>query len=304
MAFRFANVDGRAALVSGDNYYDLEKVSGGRVSADPMIALNSVSQFSDITAILANEQPTGTISEAKFGAPVPRPRQSFGVGVNYRKHAEESKMQIPTIPMIFTKFPSCIAGPTATVELRSDYVDWECEMVFVIGREAKDVSEADAWSYVAGLCAGQDISDRPAQISGVSAQFNMGKSFDTFGPIGPFLVSPDSLDDPSDLALETKINGDVVQSDRTSDMIFNVPQLVSYLSHIVTLNVGDIVFTGTPAGVGMPEGKFLKDGDVITTTIEGLGTMVNPCVRVSDHPHAKDPLPKVLQAIMGQAAQI
>ncbi len=182
-------------------------------------------------------------------------------------------------------------------ELRSDYVDYEGELVVVIGPGGKDISVDDAWRHVAGVCIGQDISDRPAQFGSAPPHFDLGKSFDTFGPIGPLLVSTDEVSAGADLELVTKINGEIRQQDNTGDLIFGVPQLVSYLSHITTLAAGDMIFTGTPSGVGAFDGRFLKDGDIVTTTIAELGTMTNRCVRVSDHPRA-DFVPPQLKAIL------
>jgi 2-keto-4-pentenoate hydratase/2-oxohepta-3-ene-1,7-dioic acid hydratase in catechol pathway len=192
-------------------------------------------------------------------------------------------MEIPEVPMVFTKFPSCIVGPTATVEMRSDGVDYEGELVAVIGEGGKDITVDDAWSHVVGLTVGQDISDRPAQFMAKPPQFNLGKSFDTYGPIGPVLVSTDSFSGRDDLELSTYVNDERRQHDRTSNLIFDVPTLVSFLSHITTLQTGDIIFTGTPEGVGAVDRNYLKDGDVITTTIEGIGSIINRCARVSDY---------------------
>ena len=192
-------------------------------------------------------------------------------------------MDIPAVPMIFTKHTTCLVGPNATIEMRSDHVDYEAELVVVIGKSGKDIQKDKAWDHVAGLCVGQDISDRTVQFSSKPPQFNLGKSFDTFGPMGPYLVSPDGLEDKESLEIECKVNEEVRQKDNTNDLIFNIPSIISYLSEIVTLNTGDIIFTGTPGGVGIMEGKFLKDGDVLSTSIEGIGTLENVCKRISDH---------------------
>jgi len=298
MGFRLANVDGRAALVLGDDYYDLEAVSGGRIASDPMAALAVCDQLSEIAAGLDAQTPTGRLADAKLGPPSPRPANSFGIGLNYRNHAEEGGMPIPDAPLVFAKFPSCIAGPDDDVLLRSDYVDYEGELVAVIGRTAKDVPVEHAWDHVAGLCVGQDISDRPKQFTSAPPQFNLGKSFDTYGPIGPVLISPDELASRDAMELTCEVNGEVRQKDSTGDLIFDVPTLVSYLSGILTLLPGDVIFTGTPGGVGVFQNKLLKDGDVITTTIEGLGTITNRCVRASDHPRA-DFLPEQMKPLLG-----
>ncbi|MDH3681443.1 MAG: fumarylacetoacetate hydrolase family protein [Acidimicrobiia bacterium] len=282
MGFRLANVDGRAALVAGDDYYDLENLSGSRLGSDPMAALDQLDQLHELATELADQAPTGTLVDVTLGPPAPRPQKSFGIGLNYKSHAEESSMELPEHPVVFTKFPSCLCGPTTEVELRSDGCDYEGELVVVIGPGGKDIAADDAWKHVAGLTVGQDISDRPAQFMAKPPQFNLGKSFDTFGPIGPLLVSVDELADRNDLRIRTEVNGEVRQDDTTANLIFDVPTLIAHLSQITTLVAGDIIFTGTPEGVGAAQGKFLADGDVITTTIDGLGTMTNRCVRVSD----------------------
>jgi 2-keto-4-pentenoate hydratase/2-oxohepta-3-ene-1,7-dioic acid hydratase in catechol pathway len=283
MGFRLANVEGRAALVSADAYYDLAELSGGDVSADPMEALGNPERLAELAAGLDAAEPTGNLADVTLGPPVPRPQKVFGIGLNYQDHASEGSMDLPEKPLVFTKFPSCLVGPTAEVELRSDGVDYEGELVVVIGPGGKDIAAENAWSHVVGLTIGQDVSDRPVQFAAKPPHFDLGKSFDTFGPMGPVLVSTDEFDDPNDLHLTTSVNGEVRQDDRTSSLIFDVPTLINYLSRITTLVPGDVIFTGTPAGVGVAQGKLLADGDVIDTTIEGIGAMRNVCRRVSDH---------------------
>ena len=277
MPFTFANIDNRACLVLGDNFYDLNRVSQDTIGSDPMSALSDIDALRQVSSALTNNEPDGSLSDAKLGAPVPKPRNSFGVGLNYKDHAEESKMDLPESPVIFSKFPSCIAGPFDDVELRATSGDYEAELVVVIGRITRDVIAEDAWEHVAGVTAGQDISDRRLQLGARPPQFGLGKSRDTYGPTGPLLVSPDSFANVDDLQLTCEINGDRRQDARTSSLIFDVPYLVSYLSEVMTLVPGDLIFTGTPSGVGMPDKRFLVAGDVITTTVEGVGTMVNIC---------------------------
>ena len=183
MGFRLANVDDRAVLVDGDHYYDVETLSGGAVGCDPMAAIGAVGQLHDLAAGLADATPTGALADVTLGPPVPRPRNSMAVGLNYQNHADESNMEVPENPMVFTKFPSCIVGPTATVELRGDMVDYEGELVVVIGTGGKDIAEADAYDHIAGFTIGQDISDRPAQFMAKPAHFALGKSFDTLSLI-------------------------------------------------------------------------------------------------------------------------
>jgi 2-keto-4-pentenoate hydratase/2-oxohepta-3-ene-1,7-dioic acid hydratase in catechol pathway len=217
-----------------------------------------------------------------LGPPVPRPQKVFGVGLNYASHAAETGRESPDSPLVFTKFPSCLVGPTADVEIRSDGCDYEGELVVVIGRGGRDIAIPDAWNHVVGVMVGQDISDRPAQFAATPPHFDLGKSFDTFGPTGPFVVSIDELRDRDALHITCAVNGEIRQDGTTSDLIFDVPTLVSFLSSITTLATGDLIFTGTPEGVGAAQGTFLTDRDVITTTIDGVGTMTNRVVRISD----------------------
>ena len=297
MGFKLANIKGRAALLNEESFYDLEKISEGNLSHDTTNALFHLEELDELNNKLNDLEATGKISEAEFDAPVSFPKNCYAVGLNYRNHAEEANMTIPEVPMVFTKHTSCLVGATADVEMRSDYVDYEAELVVVIGLSGKDISNDQAWNHVAGLCVGQDISDRPAQFASTPPMFNLGKSFDTFGPMGPALVSPDSLPNKESLVIECKVNDEIRQNDNTDDLIFDVPTIISYLSEIVTLNTGDVIFTGTPGGVGVSQGKFLKDGDIITTSIKGLGTLTNKCVRVSDHSRA-DWIPEMMKPMI------
>jgi 2-keto-4-pentenoate hydratase/2-oxohepta-3-ene-1,7-dioic acid hydratase in catechol pathway len=211
---------------------------------------------------------------------VPRPAKVFAIGMNYREHAKEAGLEIPKSPVVFTKFPNCLVGPRADVELSSDFVDWEVELVVVIGRGGRRIAESKAFEHVAGYCVGQDISDRRIQFSDKPPQFSMGKSIDTFGPIGPALVSVDGVGQPNDLALTCDVAGERMQDARTSDMIFSVAELIAFLSSMCTLEPGDLIFTGTPSGVGSTRNprRYLKAGEEIVSTIEHLGTLVNRCV--------------------------
>jgi 2,4-diketo-3-deoxy-L-fuconate hydrolase len=224
------------------------------------------------------------IGGTAVGPPVSQPRQVFAIGLNYRDHAHEAEMEIPTQPTVFTKFPSCIVGPNENIVIPTDYVDWEAELVVVIGQRASNIALENAWSVVAGLTAGQDITERRVQWRPPTSQFSLGKSYPTFGPIGPTLVTPDEFDNPNDLEITCTINGELVQNARTSDLIFSVEELIVELSSIVTLLPGDLIFTGTPGGVGASRKprRYLKAGDVIETSIEGIGTMTNKCVLASE----------------------
>jgi 2,4-didehydro-3-deoxy-L-rhamnonate hydrolase len=276
---RFGNVGGRLHLLVGDGLVDVELASNGRLPAEPLAALDrwdalvGWAQTSDGAAI------AGPVAGAELLAPLPRPRQVFGVGLNYRLHAAEGRRDVPEEPAVFTKFPSCIAGPTSDIPVGSDTVDWEVELVVAVGRTAHKVGVEDGWDHVAGLMVGQDISDRAVQRR-PPAQWSLAKSFSGFGPTGPWLVTPDELPDRDDLDLGCSVNGEEMQKARTSDLIFPVPELVSRLSHIVTLWPGDLMFTGTPSGVGYARTppRFLHPGDVVTSYIGGIGELRNRCV--------------------------
>ena len=279
MTFRLANVAGRAVLVDGDAYHDLEACSDRALGPDPMAAVAAHRQLHDLAARLGDRTPDGRIADVELGPPVPRPVNVFAIGLNYRAHAAESGMaDEPAAPVVFTKFPTCICAPGTDVELEADSVDYEVELVVAIGTGGKGIAAVDAWSHVAGVTAGQDISDRALQFAARPPHFDLAKSRDTYGPIGPVLVSPDAFDDPDDITLTCEVNGERRQHASTTDMFFGVPALVEYLSGILTLRPGDLIFTGTPDGVGMARGELLRPGDVVTTTVEGVGSFTNRCV--------------------------
>jgi 2,4-diketo-3-deoxy-L-fuconate hydrolase len=285
VTFRFANVAGRSALVdSAGRWFDGSRVSDGAISADPMAAWLQVEVLHRVSGTIDNTEADGKLSDADVRPPIPSPRSVFAVGLNYQSHADESKMKVPNAPLIFTKFPSCLTGANDPVILGGSTDDYEAELVVVIGRGGRNIRHKDAWGHVGGLTVGQDISDRTLQFAAEPAHFDLGKSRDTYGPVGPVIVSTDSFQDAGDLLITCEINGERRQEDRTSNLIFDVPTLISYLSGILTLSPGDLIFTGTPEGVGAASLRFLSDGDVITTTIEGIGTLKNPC-RISQEAH-------------------
>ena len=275
--FRLANVNGRAALERDGQWYDLAGLSGDATLTDPLVAVARHRELHALNERCESQDPEGLVADVGLGAPVPQPRQVFGIGLNYLDHAGESGVPLPPAPLTFTKFPSCIAGPTADVPLSGDMVDWEVEIVAVIGDEASRVDVSDAWDVIAGLTLGQDISDRAVQMTGVPAQFCLGKSFANYGPIGPALVSTDAFDDPDDIALWCDVAGERMQAARTSELIFSIPTLVAYLSSICPLYPGDLIFTGTPSGVGMARGRYLAEGETIISGADVIGELRNPC---------------------------
>ena len=276
MVFRLANLDGRAVLIDGENWHDLAAASNGSFSGDPMEAVHRHAELHTIQ--LNSRSPEGAVASAIFGPPVPCPRSVFAIGLNYAGHAGEADMDLPESPLVFTKFPSCLAGATDNVELNSDFADYEAELVVVIGTAGRSISPNNAWNHVMGLTVGQDISDRALQFAAKPPHFDLGKSRDTYGPCGPAVVSTDLIAEPSNLRITCDINGERRQSGNTGQLIFDVPTLISYLSEILTLEVGDLIFTGTPEGIGASSGEFLAAGDVIETSIEGLGKLRNVCI--------------------------
>ncbi|WP_411076080.1 fumarylacetoacetate hydrolase family protein [Streptomyces sp. cmx-4-7] len=273
---RIANLSGRLALIADDRAVDVEQASGGVFAADPQAVYERWDEFRTWAA--GADLSAGVSFEASdLGSPAPAPRQTLAIGLNYRDHAAESGFVAPDgLPPVFTKYVTSISGPVTEVKLPAGgHTDWEVELVAVISARAERVTEADAWSYVAGLAVGQDISERVVQLAGPAPQFSLGKSYPGFAPIGPWLVTPDEFDNPDDLELRCTVNGEEVQKGRTRDLIFSVPALIAGLSAVLPLLPGDVIFTGTPAGVGLgrdPQ-RFLAHGDELVSTIEGIGEL-------------------------------
>lgn len=218
-------------------------------------------------------------------APVLDPQKILCVGLNYADHAAETGATVGDEPVIFNKLPTCLRGPEAPIELppESTEVDYEAELVVVIGKTARRVSREAAREHVAGYCSGHDVSARDWQKNKPGKQWLLGKSFDSFAPLGPWLVTRDEVADPEQLGIELRLNGAVMQSSNTRQLIFGVDFLVSYLSHVCTLLPGDLIYTGTPPGVGAARQPpvFLKPGDVAEVTVEGLGTLRNPVAAIT-----------------------
>jgi 2-keto-4-pentenoate hydratase/2-oxohepta-3-ene-1,7-dioic acid hydratase in catechol pathway len=277
---RIGNLDGRLVILTDAGALDVERASGGRFASDPQAVYQSWAEFTAWAAAAdhAGAQPYDT---GGLGAPAPAPRQAFGIGLNYRDHAAEAGMEVPDQLSVFTKFASCLTGPYTEVALPpGGHTDWEVELVAVIGTRAWQIAEADGWSHVAGLTVGQDISERILQLGSKPPQFSLGKSFPGFGPTGPWLVTLDEFANPDDLELGCSINGEDVQKSRTSNLIASVPKIIATLSETVPLLPGDVIFTGTPAGVGMARDpqRWLAPGDELVTYIEGIGEMRQSCV--------------------------
>ncbi|MHA4867954.1 fumarylacetoacetate hydrolase family protein [Duganella sp. PWIR1] len=272
----------------------------GAVGAEKPAALDAQGGIRDLSALVPDLTPEWMSPErlralaaidlaqlplidagVRIGVPVAGIRQFVAIGLNYRKHAEEAGLPLPAEPIVFTKAITSLCGANDDIVMPrgSEQTDWEIELAIVIGSTARSVAEADALSYVAGYCAANDVSERHWQIHR-NGQWGKGKSFDSFGPVGPWLVTADEIPDPQTLDMELSVNGVTKQASNTSDMIFSVAQIVSYLSQFMTLLPGDVIVTGTPAGVGlgMKPQQFLKKGDVVTLSIAQLGAQTQRVV--------------------------
>ena len=273
-----ANVLGRATIVSGSEGFDLEAASDRQFGPDPQ---SLYARWDEFLSFVEHFEPDPErvsptpIMEGELLAPAPFPTQVFAIGLNYRSHAEERGFELPERLAVFTKYPTCIGGGFDEVVIpEGGHVDHEVELVVVIGRRAYRIADWEAWSHVAGVCVGNDFSERILQQA-AGNQYSMGKSFPGFGPLGPFLVTPDELEDPDDLALSCAVNGEIFQQSRTSEMVFSVPRIIEELSAVVPLLPGDVIFTGTPSGVGWATERYLEKGDTVECSIEGIGTIRN-----------------------------
>lgn len=270
-----ANLGGRATLLVDGGAVDVAGASEGRLPSDPMDALDRWDDLLELAAGLPTDLDVASYHVTDLLAPVPRPRQVFAIALNYRPHVREAGYHDPTAPLLFTKFPTCITGPAGYITLPEGHVDWEIELVAVIGRPAFRVAPDEAWEVVAGLTVGQDLSERLLQVAGHPAQFSLAKSHPGFGPIGPAVVTIDELPDADDLGLACHLNGEQVQKARTSEMVFSVADQIAHLTAVCPVLPGDLIFTGTPGGVGNRREPplFLSRGDELVSSIEGLGQM-------------------------------
>lgn len=271
---RFGEVGKEKPGVQLENGTRLDVSAFGRDYNEDFFGTDGLVQLKDWLA--KNESSCPKVDKSvRLGAPLVRPSKIVCVGLNYAKHAAESGMSVPKEPVLFFKATSAIVGPNDDVVIPkgSQKTDWEVELAVVIGKKASYVSEADALDHVAGYVLHNDYSERAFQIER-EGQWVKGKSCDTFAPVGPFIATKDEIKDPNNLHLWLKLNGETVQDSSTSDFIFNVQEVVSYISQFMTLLPGDIISTGTPFGVGLGFNppKYLKAGDVVELGIEGLGT--------------------------------
>lgn len=263
------------ALVDGDGVFDIPRHVKG-APATMLALMEKWADYKQAVAGLAKGKPDHRLADVKLLAPVERPGKIMAIGLNYADHAKETGLAIPTEQLYFSKATTSLNGPFDTIELPkvSEHLDYEVELVAVIGKRCRHVSRADAPSVIFGYCVGNDVSVRDWQVK--TSQFTIGKSFDTHAPIGPWIVTGDSID-PHKLAIKCEVNGETRQSSNTNQLVFDCYAMVEFLSKAMTLEPGDLLFTGTPAGVGlaMKPPHWLKKGDVVRSTIEGIGVIEN-----------------------------
>jgi 2-keto-4-pentenoate hydratase/2-oxohepta-3-ene-1,7-dioic acid hydratase in catechol pathway len=279
VTFQKAGLSPEAGAVVGDRVVGL--AGAGCPSIFDVLSTGAVARPGIENWIASNAGfPLNTVT---LLAPIPRPPKLICVGLNYRDHALESKMEIPKVPTIFSKFPSAVIAPGESIVLpkNSTQPDYEAEFAFVIGKGGRHIP-AESWQqHVFGYTIINDVSARDYQMA--TTQWLMGKTFDTFAPMGPYIVSADEIPDPHALDIGLTINGEVLQRSNTRELIFKIPELIAFLSSVFTLETGDVVSTGTPAGVGVarkPQ-RFLRPGDDVVVSVQGVGELRNPVVAES-----------------------
>jgi acylpyruvate hydrolase len=273
---RLVSYDSGAGVLLGEEIVPLSALGhdGGARELLETLDAEGLRALGEQAAVAAERVP---LAGVQLHAPVPDPEKIICIGLNYRDHAEESKQEIPKAPMWVAKFANSLRGSGEAIVLPAahpEYVDYEAELALVIGREAHEVSEQDALAHIAGAMPFNDVSARDLQIQ--NPLWTSGKAIDSFAPCGPALVTLDEAGDLGALTLRTRIDGETVQEGSTANLIFGPAELVAWLSRTITLRPGDIIATGTPAGVGAAQGRFLKDGETVAVEIDGLGSLINP----------------------------
>ena len=273
----------RAVAQKGDRFIDLAAADPGLPNSVRLILAGS--RHVRLAAQEAVDRPGATsypVEGVTYLPPVPDPAKILCVGLNYRDHAIEGGKAIPSEPVLFCKYPNTLIAHGGAIVLPrvSEKVDYEAELVVVVGKRGKNIPEADAMSYVGGYTCGHDVSARDWQLEKPEKQWSIGKTFDTFAPTGPVIVTSDELTDPHSLQVKLRLNGATMQDSNTREFIFTVPQIIAYLSQVVTLEPGDLIFTGTPPGVGAARKPpvYLRPGDAVEVEIAGIGVLRNSCV--------------------------
>ncbi|MFO8009034.1 MAG: fumarylacetoacetate hydrolase family protein [Candidatus Brocadiia bacterium] len=278
----------RGGAVVGDSVLDLASASHGRILGPVPSFLSDARLLQEARQLIeraATDEDFSArycrpLSSLQLLSPVPRPGKVLCLGLNYRDHAAESGAPVPEEPIVFAKASSSVIGPAMPIRLPhcSQKVDYEVELAVIIGGRAKGISAAEAMQYVAGYTVLNDVTARDYQREKPGGQWTLAKSFDTFCPMGPWIVTADEIPDPHDLGLSTDLCGEAMQSSRTDQMIFGIPEIIEYITRVLTLEPGDVIGTGTPPGVGFARRppRYLKQGDVVECRVEGIGTLRNP----------------------------
>jgi|SRR5579875_263504 2-keto-4-pentenoate hydratase/2-oxohepta-3-ene-1,7-dioic acid hydratase in catechol pathway len=274
----------RAAVLQGEDYIDLHATRSDLAPRVRELLAAGPDMLRNVAEVAARPDAVRyPAASVKLLAPIPDPPKVICIGLNYRDHATESGAPIPREPVLFSKFATAIIGPGQAIRLPavSREVDYEAELVLVVGKKGRRLSAAAALDHLAGCTIGHDVSARDWQLKKDGRQWLAGKTFDTFAPIGPVLVTMDELNDPHSLSIRLRLNGQTMQDSNTRQMIFRAGDLLAYISQVVTLEPGDLIFTGTPSGVGFTRKPpvFLKDGDVVEIEIEKIGILRNPVVQ-------------------------
>jgi acylpyruvate hydrolase len=266
-----------AAVQIGDDLIPASALNAPSATVRGLLAVLDADGLDDLGRRAEDASERISLTDATLGPPVTDPQKIICLGLNYRDHAEETGQDIPTAPMWFAKFANSLLGSGQDIVLpaaHAEYVDYEAELALVIGRSARNVRAEDALEHIAGAMPFNDVSARDLQLQ--NPLWTSGKAIDTFAPCGPALVTLDEIDDLGALGLRTKVNGELLQEGTTANLIFGPAEVVAWLSRTMTLLPGDIIATGTPAGVGVAQGRFLHDGDTVEVEIDGLGKLVNP----------------------------
>jgi 2-keto-4-pentenoate hydratase/2-oxohepta-3-ene-1,7-dioic acid hydratase in catechol pathway len=273
----------RVGVLAGGAVREIPHLAG---EWDPLVGLLRAGPGALAKAAESASMVDESLADVTLLAPLSNPPKVIGIGMNYESHRLEIGAEPQSEPTVFGKFASSITGPNDPIVLPAAAprrVDYEAELAVVLGATGRDVSEADAMSLVAGYMVANDVSARDWQVKKPAGQWELGKSFDTFLPLGPSLVTADEVEDPHGLRVTCEIAGETLQDGHTGDLIFPIPTLIVYLSRVCTLHPGDLILTGTPGGVGMSRKppRWLADGDVVRTTVDGLGSLENPVQAVS-----------------------
>jgi 2-keto-4-pentenoate hydratase/2-oxohepta-3-ene-1,7-dioic acid hydratase in catechol pathway len=274
---RLANLDGRSTIVLPEGGLDVEHATKGAFSSDPLEAIERIDELAALSPSL--DGPLQMLTQGLLRAPSPRPTQMMAIGMNFHSHAAEMGLEVSKIPALFTKFRSALGAPFGEISLPSGTVDYEVELVVIIKKRTFKVAAEDAWDHVAGLCVGQDLSDRAVQM-GAGRQFSLGKSYPGFAPFGPWISTLDEFADPNDVRIACSVDGVTVQDARTTDMVFPIPEALAQISSVIELFPGDVLYTGSPAGAGQGHTppRYLKPGQELVTWAESIGEMSHQLV--------------------------